>query len=96
MSISNDIKLLLDIQDENIISEENCVLQGKFKGNDCKYVDAVLTYKPPHCKHCGVKNEAYTIFKNGTQLSRITLPIWNATYLFTFEKTTVFMQNMQP
>src|SRR5690625_309890 len=67
--------MLLDIQDENIVFEENCVKEGLFKGKTCKFITGKLTYTPTHCKKCGVKNEDYTIYKNGTQTSRITLPI---------------------
>ena len=75
MSTSNNIKNLLDIQDPNIIFEGNCVNDGTYKGNTCKYVDGKLTYDPICCKNCGIKSENNTITKNGTQMSRITLPI---------------------
>lgn len=74
MSNSNDIKNLLDIQDTNIIFEENCVTNETYKGNSCKYVDGKLTYTPTHCVNCGIKNENEMVTKNGTQMSRITLP----------------------
>ena len=84
MSISNDIRNLLDIQDANIIFEENCVKEGMLKGRACKYITGKLTLDPRHCKHCGIKSEDYIISKNGTQMSRITLPITGVhpTYLF--------------
>ena len=75
MSISNSIKNLLDIQDENIIFENNCVEKGTYKGKPCKYVTGLLTYRPTHCMQCGINNEEFTVYKNGTQTSRITLPI---------------------
>ncbi|HLR59759.1 MAG TPA: ISL3 family transposase [Pseudogracilibacillus sp.] len=75
MSTSNSIKLLLDIQDINIFFEDECVKEGQYKGKACKYVIGKLSYDPTHCKNCGVKNEAKKITKNGTQMSRITLPI---------------------
>jgi len=56
LSHSNDIRKLFDIQDSNIIFEENCVLEGQFKGKTCKYVDAKLTYHLTHCKNCGINN----------------------------------------
>src|SRR5699024_12383742 len=34
-----------------------------------------LPISPAYCECCGVKNEDYTIYKNGTKTSRITLPI---------------------
>jgi len=73
--MSNHIRTLLDIQDQNIIFEDHCVKTGKFKGNDCKYVVGKLTYDPTHCKTCGVKNEDDIVTKNGTQMPRIILPI---------------------
>ena len=75
MSISSDIRNLLDIQDANIIFEENCVKEGIRKGKTFKCVTRKLTYEPICCKNCGIKNEDYIISKNGTQMSRITLPI---------------------
>jgi len=83
LSITNSIKNLLDIQDENITFEKNCVEKGEFKGKPCKYITATLSYVPTHCKQCGIKNENNTVYKNGTQTSRITLPIsgMHPTYL---------------
>jgi len=75
LSISNDIRNLLDIQDANIIFEENCVKEGMLNGRACKYITGKLTLDPRHYKHCGIKNEDYTVIKNGIQMSRITLPI---------------------
>ncbi|WP_192812628.1 transposase family protein [Paenisporosarcina sp. TG-14] len=42
-----------------------------------------MTDTPTHCGGCGVRNIDYTVYKNGTQSSRITLPITgvNPTYL---------------
>lgn len=75
MSITNNIKYLLDIQDENICFEENAVELKEYKGKTAKFITGKLTYTPTHCEHCGVKNENYIIYKNGTKTSRITLPI---------------------
>ena len=52
-----------------------------FKGQACKYVTGKLTYLR---RNCGVENEVYTIYKNGTQTARITLPIAGVhpTYLY--------------
>lgn len=47
---------------------------GTFKKKTCKYIHAILSYTPSHCKACGVENIDYIIYKNGTQTSRITLP----------------------
>lgn len=74
MSISNDIKILCDIQDENIYFEENCVQIAEYKGKTVKFITGKLTYTPSHCECCGIKNENHTVYKNGTKKSRITLP----------------------
>ena len=75
MSILNDIQLLLDIQDKNLKFKENCIEKGTHKGKACTYVAATLTYTPTSCEVCHVSNDNYTVYKNGTQLSRITLPV---------------------
>lgn len=84
MSTTNNIANLLDIQDSNITFEDNCVKDGEFKGIACKYIVGKLSYNATHCKNCGVTNEDYSIYKNGTQTSRITLPITGVkrTYLY--------------
>lgn len=74
MSITNDIKTFIDIQDSNLIFEENCVYMGTFRNRKCKFIEGKLSYIPRHCERCGVENHDYTIYKNGTQTSRITLP----------------------
>lgn len=74
MSLTNDIRNLIDIQDSNITFEENFFQKGSFKKKQCKYIYGKLSYTPTHCQHCGIKNEKYIIYKNGTQTSRITLP----------------------
>ena len=75
MSYSNNIKLLLDIQDKNIEVEEKAVELRSYQGIMAKFITAKLTYTPAYCECCGVKNEDYTIYKNGSKTSRITLPI---------------------
>jgi len=75
LSYSNDIRTLLDIQDLNIIFKENCVQKGQYKGKSCKYITGKLTYHPTSCEVCGIENKYFTVYKNGTQLSRVTLPI---------------------
>lgn len=79
MSISHNIRNLLDIQDSDIIFEDDCVKEGELKGKPCKYIIGKLTYQPTHCECCGIKNENYLIYKNGTQTSRITFPIGSVT-----------------
>src|SRR5690625_3162317 len=55
----------------------------EYKGKTAKFITGKLTYTPIYCECCGVKNEDYTVYKNGTKTSRITLPISGAypTYL---------------
>src|SRR5699024_6894216 len=72
---SNNIKLLLDIQDKNIEIGENAIELRSYQGRMAKFITAKLTYTPAYCECCGVKNEDYTSYKNGTKTSRITLPI---------------------
>lgn len=75
MRNSNDIKNLLDIQDTNITFPTNCVEVKSFKGRLCKFISAKLSYIPDNCAVCGRENENFSIIKNGTQTSRITLPL---------------------
>src|SRR5699024_5900439 len=72
---SNDIKLLLDIQDKNIVLEENAVELKVYKRKMAQFITAKLTFTPSHCKRCGIDNKNYTVYKDGTKTSRITLPI---------------------
>jgi len=92
LSVTNDIKILLDIQDENIIFEEDCVHEEEYKGDICTFITGKLTYDPKYCKRCNAKNLDYIVYKNGTQTSRITLPITGVkpTYL-TFKETTFLL-----
>lgn len=66
--------MLIDIQDSNVIFEHNFFRMGTFKGKNCKFIKAKLSFTPTHCDACGIENENYIIYKNGTQTSRITLP----------------------
>nr|WP_246570199.1 ISL3 family transposase [Lentibacillus saliphilus] len=74
MSISNDIRNLLDIQDKNIYVNENAVTYGEHKGKTCKFIKATLTYEVDQCPNCQAEKIGSSIYKNGTQLSRITIP----------------------
>ncbi|MGM8364441.1 transposase family protein, partial [Virgibacillus sp. W0181] len=75
MSYSKNIKVLLDIQDKNITIVEDSIQIKKHQGIMTKFIPAKLTYTPTHCACCGVKNENYTVYKNGTKTSSITLPM---------------------
>ena len=43
------------------------------KGKKSIVAHGKLTYKPKACKHCGCKNEHFSIIKNGTRSSTLTL-----------------------
>ncbi|PXW87723.1 hypothetical protein DES38_11542 [Streptohalobacillus salinus] len=62
MSISHTIRMLLDIQDKNIIFEGDCIYEG------------TLTHIPTQCENCEIENEHYTVIKNETKISVIVLP----------------------
>ena len=55
--------------------EKNSTENKEFKGKTSKFITGTLMYQPSCCENCGVKNENYTVYKNGTKTSRITLPI---------------------
>ena len=71
LSHSNNIKSLLDIHNKNIETEKNAVELRSHQGRMAKFFTAKLTYTPAYYDCCGVKNEDYTIYKNGTKTSRI-------------------------
>src|SRR5699024_7141145 len=73
--MSNDIKNLIDIQDENIYFENSSTEIKEFKGKTSKFITGTLTYQPSCWENCGGKNENYMVYKNGRKMSRITIPI---------------------
>lgn len=75
MPTSNDMRNVLDIQDENVLFKDQCVEYGHFKGKKCKFIKGTLTYTPTECPKCLTPNSHYSLYRNGTQLSRITLPM---------------------
>ena len=46
MSISNDIRNLIDLQDENITFLPGSVERAEYKGQPCKFIHGDLTYDP--------------------------------------------------
>ena len=74
MSISNTIRILFDIQDENINFKEDCARAGTKNGHACTFLEGTLTYTPTRCDRCHAENEDYTIIKNGTKTSTIVIP----------------------
>lgn len=96
MSISNDIRNLIDLQDKNITFLPGCVECAEYKGQPCKYVHGDLTYEPTHCEKCGIKNENYVVIKNGKQESRITLPMAGTSLTFlVLKKQRFFCRSCQ-
>jgi len=75
LSITHHIRKLLDIQDPNITFEDHFITDGDVRGIPCHIVEGKLTYIPKACEQCGVKNENHEVRKNGTQSSRLTLPL---------------------
>lgn len=69
MAHSNNIKLVLDIQDEKIEIEERVVKLKMSKGVKSKFIAATLSFTSTYCKGCGMNNEDYTVYKNGMKTS---------------------------
>lgn len=55
-----------------------------------KFIMGELTYTPSHCECCGIKNEDFTVYKNGTKTSRITLPIAGFYSIYSNLKNSAF------
>ncbi|WP_085560315.1 hypothetical protein [Carnobacterium iners] len=75
MPTSNDMLKILDIQDGNIEFKDNCVYYDQYKGKRSKFIEGKLAYMPTACAKCQARNKGYSLYRNGTQLSRITLPM---------------------
>lgn len=75
MSTSNNMRNVLDIQDKHLTFSDDCVTKGDFKGKKCKFIDCTLSYVPKECAHCEAPNVGFSIYKNGTQTSRVTFPM---------------------
>ena len=65
--------MLFDIQDENIVFNENLCSTGTKNGHACTFLEGTLTYIQAQCEHCHIKNEDYTVIKNGTKTSTIVI-----------------------
>lgn len=75
MSISNSIRLALNIKDPNITFDNDCVQELQIKGVLSLVYSAKLL--PPSlntCPHCGVVNQNFLIIKNGSKVSTIKMP----------------------
>lgn len=68
------ISSLLQIKEPNLDYTKSTVEEVFYKGIKSLFITAKLTYNPTHCPACGCINADYSIVKNGTRTSRITLP----------------------
>ncbi len=73
MSNTNNIKELLNIEDQNIHFEEECVTTELKKGFKCKIIRAKLDYTPAFCPKCGVVKDEL-IVRHGLKKSDIKIP----------------------
>lgn len=67
MTYSNYTRNILNIKDENITFEENCLEITKIKNTTVKIFRGKLTYTPTECPHCGClyEKDPETIIKYG-------------------------------
>lgn len=72
--MKNFILSLLQIKEDNIDFTNTSVEEIKHKRIKSLFITAKLTYDPTHCPTCGCINADFSIVKNGTRTSRITLP----------------------
>ena len=74
MSQSNYILNLLNIKDENVKLNENCLKIENINGTDYKIIEASLSYNPTFCPKCGcVFDNTQTYEKNGFKTSDILM-----------------------
>ena len=59
MTHSDYTKSILNIKDDNVYFNENCLEVCKIKGINTKVFHGYLTYKPSHCDKCGHVNNGY-------------------------------------
>lgn len=88
MSISNSIRLSLNIKDPNIHFSENCVHEEVIHSSLALIYSATLSASPPDvCPICGTINESHSIIKNGSKLVNIKLPrVSNRTTILRLKK----------
>lgn len=58
------IRKLLDIQDEHITFEDNCVTTKIYNRVTKKDITGRLTYEPTRCLKCGSKKECASIYND--------------------------------
>ena len=71
MSHNHCILLSLDLKDKNIYFDSIFCEEQLIKGVRSKVYKGILTYNPSACPCCGVKNEQFSIVKNGFISSRV-------------------------
>lgn len=71
MSHNHCIRTALDLKDKNIYFDSIFCEEKIIKGVRSKLFKGVLTYNPSACPCCGIKNENYSVVKNGVISSRI-------------------------
>ena len=70
--MTNIHDIVLQIKDKNVIWEDKAE-EGYFKKKKSLFFFATYTYCPDACPNCGCVNRNFSIVKNGTRTSRITL-----------------------
>lgn len=75
--LSQSLRIIFDIEDENITFEEDCLYPGTMNDEDCLIIEAHLKYIPSHCERCGTENKHNIIIKNGTKTDTVHVP-WNS------------------
>ena len=71
MSHNHCIRVSLDLKDKNISFDSIFCEERLINGVRSKVYNGLLTYKPLACPCCGIKNEHYSIVKNGFLSSRV-------------------------
>lgn len=76
MTHTDYTKLILNIKDNNIYFDENCLKSKNIKGKETKVFHGYLSYTPEICPKCGAINEGYNdIIKwNWKRNCKIKLP----------------------
>ncbi|MGY3725684.1 ISL3 family transposase [Granulicatella balaenopterae] len=71
--MSHSTQIFLQIKDPNVTLYDELTEEVVVKGKKSIVAHGKVTYKPKACEHCGCKNEHFSIVKNGTRSSTITL-----------------------
>lgn len=75
MSISNSIRISLNIKDPNITFDQNFVQEVPINGIISLVYNASLSPEAPSvCPKCGIINQNYDIIKNGSKYVHIKMP----------------------